>query len=204
MPATSRGYRYPSSTDDVRPYEDIQFLATDLDTDITAVVAGSHRILGCSYTTAGSVLTSIGATELALAAWAGADQAFTWKTGYIYQLDLKCSVYNSSAAGALERHTIRLRKAVNSVAAQVLGAALINTYGSGTTGALTYHLSWFIANNTGSDLTGQHVGVTMQRLTGAGTAALYGDATYPMSVTSKSAGLIAENANLLALATNVV
>lgn len=30
MPTTSLGFRYPSSTDDVRPYEDIQFLATDV------------------------------------------------------------------------------------------------------------------------------------------------------------------------------
>lgn len=35
MPTTSnRAYRYPSSTDDVRPYEDLQFLASDVDTDV--------------------------------------------------------------------------------------------------------------------------------------------------------------------------
>jgi hypothetical protein len=40
MPTTaSRAYRYPSSTDDVRPYEDIQFLATDVDTDVQAIYA---------------------------------------------------------------------------------------------------------------------------------------------------------------------
>jgi hypothetical protein len=37
MPSTTRGYRYPSSADDVRPYEDIQFLATDVDADVGAI-----------------------------------------------------------------------------------------------------------------------------------------------------------------------
>lgn len=32
MPTTALGFRYPSSTDDVRPYEDLQLLAEDLET----------------------------------------------------------------------------------------------------------------------------------------------------------------------------
>jgi len=37
----NRAYRYPQSTDDVRPYEDIQFLATDVDTDVQALYAAA-------------------------------------------------------------------------------------------------------------------------------------------------------------------
>jgi hypothetical protein len=38
MPTTpNSGLRYPSSTDDVRPYEDIQFLATDTDNALKAI-----------------------------------------------------------------------------------------------------------------------------------------------------------------------
>lgn len=33
----NRAYRYPLSTDDVRPYEDIQFLATDVDADLNTL-----------------------------------------------------------------------------------------------------------------------------------------------------------------------
>lgn len=40
MPTTAnRGYPYPSSTDDVRPYEDIQALAEAVDTDVNGVVS---------------------------------------------------------------------------------------------------------------------------------------------------------------------
>lgn len=45
MPTTSRGYRYPSSTDDVRPYEDIQFLASDVNTDVAALAAPPIAVL---------------------------------------------------------------------------------------------------------------------------------------------------------------
>lgn len=37
----NRAYRYPLSTDDVRPYEDIQFLATDVDADVQALYAAT-------------------------------------------------------------------------------------------------------------------------------------------------------------------
>lgn len=37
----NRLYRYPLSTDDVRPYEDLQFLATDVDTDVQALYAAT-------------------------------------------------------------------------------------------------------------------------------------------------------------------
>lgn len=35
----NRGYTYPQSTDDFRPYEDFQELATDIDTDVAAIRA---------------------------------------------------------------------------------------------------------------------------------------------------------------------
>ena len=37
----NRAYRYPLSTDDVRPYEDLQFLATDVDTDVNTLYAAA-------------------------------------------------------------------------------------------------------------------------------------------------------------------
>lgn len=37
----NRAYRYPLSTDDVRPYEDIGFLASDVDADVQALYAAA-------------------------------------------------------------------------------------------------------------------------------------------------------------------
>jgi hypothetical protein len=66
VPTTpNRGYRYPSSTDDVRPYEDIQFLATDVDTDMAAVAAASTTVDAVRVTTAGAyTITATDPSEL--------------------------------------------------------------------------------------------------------------------------------------------
>lgn len=59
MPTTpNRAYRYPSSTDDVRPYEDLQFLATDIDTDMAAVVAAYSTVDAVRITTAGALIAT--------------------------------------------------------------------------------------------------------------------------------------------------
>lgn len=55
----NRAYRYPASTDDVRVYEDIQNLATDVDTDLKPVLNDGYT----SYTptwSSGGVAPSIG------------------------------------------------------------------------------------------------------------------------------------------------
>lgn len=66
MPTTpNRAYRYPSSTDDVRPYEDIQNLATDVDTDMAAVAVANSVVDAVRITTAGAMaITATDPTEL--------------------------------------------------------------------------------------------------------------------------------------------
>lgn len=66
MPTTpNRAYRYPASTDDVRVYEDMQFLATDVDTDVAAVAAAYQTVDAVRVTTAGAyVLTGTDPSEL--------------------------------------------------------------------------------------------------------------------------------------------
>lgn len=41
---SNRGYTYPQSTDDFRPYEDIQTLATNVDADMAAILAKLNRL----------------------------------------------------------------------------------------------------------------------------------------------------------------
>jgi hypothetical protein len=66
MPTTpNRAYRYPASTDDVRPYEDLQFLATDIDTDMAAVVAAYNTVDSVRVTTAGAhIITATDPSEI--------------------------------------------------------------------------------------------------------------------------------------------
>lgn len=61
----NRAYRYPASTDDVRVYEDLQFLATDVDTDMAAVVAAYNTVDAVRVTTAGAmIITATDPSEL--------------------------------------------------------------------------------------------------------------------------------------------
>lgn len=90
MPTTSLGLRYPSSTDDVRPYEDIQFLATDVDTALTQRAPIAETVaLSSQYTLTASVADLPGCTItkttprancVALITWMADCQLFTLGT----------------------------------------------------------------------------------------------------------------------------
>lgn len=157
---------------------------------------------GCSYWTGGTLASSTGA-ETAFAAWT-ADQAFTFYDGRIYRLDVQVVVFSAAAAFAtIERITVRIRKAVNSTSAQALGEALLETQGTGSTGATVKTFAAFIKNSTGADLTGVHLGLTVTRSTGAASNSIYGDATFPAFITATDVGAVADNTNLAALAISI-
>jgi hypothetical protein len=82
MGLTPRLYRYPGSADDVRPYEDLQFLATDIDTDVGQLALRGHvaeevnnsvnRVSTTAEVVAASeTITSPGTSAIYLALWMG-------------------------------------------------------------------------------------------------------------------------------------
>ncbi len=156
----------------------------------------------CSYTTAGDLASTTGA-ETAMAAWT-ADASFTIRNARIYALTCQCLVYNTAGAfGTIERAQIRVRKAVNSTSAQQLSIILKETYGSGVGGATGVHWVSYIANTTGADLTNVHLGLTVERTTGANTNRIYGDASFPAIIAVEDIGLTTNNPNLLAIAVDI-
>lgn len=157
---------------------------------------------GMSYWTGGALASSSGA-ETAFAAWT-ADQSFTFYNGRLYRLDVQLAVYSAAAAFAtIERVQINIRKAVNSTSAQLLGAALLETQGTGSSGATVKNFAAYIANSTGADLTGVHLGLTINRVTGAAANTMYGDASFPAFITATDVGSVADHANIAALAIEI-
>jgi hypothetical protein len=153
----------------------------------------------CSYWTGGALASSSGA-ETAFVAWT-ADKSFTFYNGRIYELRVQLAVYSAAAAfGTVERVQVNIRKAVNSTVAQLLGSALLETQGTGSSGATVKGFSAYIANQTGGDLSGVHLGLTVNRVTGAAANTLYGDASFPASIVPVDVGSVADNPNLAALA----
>jgi hypothetical protein len=82
MALTPRLYRYPTSADDVRPYEDLQFLATDVDTDVGLLALRGHvqddvnaatNRISTTVEVVGSfkTVTSPGTSAIYLALWMG-------------------------------------------------------------------------------------------------------------------------------------
>lgn len=76
--------RYPTSLDDVRPYEDLQFLADDVDAALIKIGTKSVK-----STAAGTGVTTVETKD------ATGDLAFTAVSGYTYTL-----AYNATAIGA--------------------------------------------------------------------------------------------------------
>lgn len=163
---------------------------------------GNSQAADCSYWTGGALASSTG-SETAFAAWT-ADKSFTFRTGRVYRLDVQLAVYSAAAAFAtIERVQINIRKAVNSTVAQLLGAALLETQGTGSSGATVKGFSAYIANQTGADLTGVHLGLTIQRVTGAASNTMYGDASFPVTITAVDYGSVTDNPNIAALAIEI-
>jgi len=170
----------------------------DLQTQIDA------REPDASYSTDGDLASSTAyATEVAMTAWT-ADKAFTFLDGYVYALHAQCLVYNTDAAfGTTERINVKLRKAVGSTSAQILGDTMCATHGTGTAGATQLVWASYVANITGSDIMGVHIGLTCSRYSGVNDARIYGDASFPAFVVSENVGRVGDNPNLLAVAVNI-
>lgn len=172
------------------------------DTVLDHIELLDRRDRGSSYWTGGALASSSGA-ETAFAAWTG-DNSFTFYDGRICRLDVQVVVYNAAVAfSTIERIQINIRKAVNSTVAQLLGSALLETQGTGSSGATVKTFTAFIKNSTGADLTGVHLGLTVQRTTGAASNTMYGDASFPCFIIATDVGAVADHTTLAALATSI-
>jgi hypothetical protein len=103
MGTTARGLRYPSSADDVRPYEDIQFLAEDVD-DQLDLLHGDAQAL--------SALLAVGSTTLATYANmpAGSSRSITKVngTGTRVKILFSCSSFVTVAAATVTRFAVQV------------------------------------------------------------------------------------------------
>jgi len=157
-----------------------------------------------SYSTAGTLATSVAYdTEVAMASWT-ANKAFTFLDGYVYALHAQCLVFNTDTDfQTTERINVKLRKAVGSTSAQILGDTMCASHGMGTLGAVQLVWTSYVANITGADIMGVHIGLSCSRYSGSHDNSIYGDASFPAFVVSENVGRVGDNPNLLAVAVNI-
>lgn len=149
-------------------------------------------ITGVDYFTGGTAVTTPAAgTETALAAWTGADD-FRFRAGHLYSLHVTGGVF-ASVAGATEETRVRIRSAVNSVAAQILGIATIPNPNAGN--VTSFDFTRYIQVG-GADVDKTSLGLTVQRAVGAAgtTHSLFGDtANFPLAIRVKDEGFASDS-----------
>jgi hypothetical protein len=178
---------------------DVTDSCNDHETRITALEAlipGKHF-----YTVAGTVATSVAAAEAAIVSWnASSDASITWRNGYIYLVMFNTGHYDS--AGSIHVSTIRIRKSVNSTAAQeLIFRRAVEVAGVGAN-VSTFCDFGYVKNASGADIVSTP-GMTIQRVVGAANVSLYGDASELCGISVFCLGLSANFAGLAARATAI-
>lgn len=173
--------------------------------ELTALVDQINGLITpkASYTTNGTMATSVAAAEAAMAAWTGgSNTSFTFTNLYTYRVEITGGVLNTDAAGTTAESIVRIRKGVGSTAGQQL--LYTKRMSRGGSDVETFVNHGYIKNASGADIT-TSLGVTIQRATGAANVSLFGDANIPLSVTVTRMGLTADlGAGLPGIAVSIV
>jgi hypothetical protein len=171
MPTTARGFRYPASTDDVRPYEDIQFLAQDVNDDITnnVLTAYPSAIKPIWTITSTSATAAVGTSLTVIAS--GTSSTYKAHTAYVLKFRgiIRCNtapavisfeVRDTNAAG-----TARLSNWPFKIDVQI-----------NNRGCYWEHV---VANTTGSDITSRVLALCINSDSAANTVVINAASSMP-------------------------
>jgi hypothetical protein len=111
----------------------------------------------------GADVTSSG-SEVALTAWASGDATVTFVNGHLYRFELLHREWNTGTAGDCFDNLVRVRKTVNSTAAQQL-AAWRAVAGGGSSPIINQTHMGYVQNVSGADIT-DSLGLTVEKITG--------------------------------------
>lgn len=154
-------------------------------------------IIGVSFYTGGTGATSAGATEVALPAWTTTDGPFRFVNGHKYSAEIGGGCFTSLATPSpTEMASVRLRSAVNSTAAQVLGSLQVPTPAGAS--VASWARTIYFKNVSGANVDKTSFGLTIARAAGTGNAGLFGNAapgpTGPLYCIIRDEGVINETA----------
>jgi hypothetical protein len=150
-------------------------------------------IVSCSYWTGGVAATSVAGAEAALVAWSSVRGDVTFAAGRLYRIDVRGYAFSTTATAiASEVVSIRIRSAVNSTAAQVLGTTRVGVPGQSSQ-PMSFNDYFYVKNTLSPNLDKTTLGITAQRILGANNQGVAGDATFPLIVTVTDIGLAADS-----------
>jgi hypothetical protein len=152
--------------------------------EVTVTTGGGGSVVGEAYFSGGTTASAAGGLENIMTAWTGGG-TFTFEQGNLYRWSLAFGFYDTSGAAA-HLCEIRLRKGFSTAGLQLGQFRRTTAAGHASLVQTGYH-SGYIKNASGGEVV-TSVGVSIQRATGAGTVALYGDATFQMNLTLEHIG----------------
>lgn len=171
--------------------------ASPSDPDVST--GGGISVVGEAYFSGGTTASAAGGLENIMTAWTGGG-TFTFEDAQLYRWRLAFGFYDTSGAAA-HLCDIRLRKGFTTAGLQLGQFRRVTVAGLANLVQMGYH-SGYIKNATGGQVV-TAVGVSIQRATGAGTVALYGDATFQMNLTLDHIGNVGAHPTLAAIAVEV-
>lgn len=167
-----------------------------IDSQFGAGIAAPRGLRVGEYTaTAGGLAGSAGA-EVAIpsANWVS-EPSITWKRERLYRVLINMQHY---ATVADVFTTFRLRKGSASTTGTIFGTWVLRTLNLANN-VWTVYLCAYIKNTSGADVNSQ-LSLTVQRSTGAGTNAIYGDAaTFPLIMVAEDIGRESDHNSLAAV-----
>lgn len=162
----------------------------DTDTGVTRTYNGSAWVdpggayVGMGHVTVGATAVSVSAAEAAIGttSWA-VEPSATFKKNHIYRVEAHYGLgINANTSTAI---TVRVRKGAQTTAGQVL-CSFADTERDSTFYSPHFHIGW-IKNVTAADIT-SILSLTVQRVSAANNATLYGDGTLALQITVKDEG----------------
>lgn len=166
----------------------------------TPVAPAAGTVLtGEAYFTGGTTATAAGGAENIMTAWTKGG-TFTFESGMLYRWAFAFGYYDTSGAAA-HMCEMRLRKGFSTAGQQLAQFRRNTTAGFANIVQMGYH-EGYIKNIKGSTVT-TAIGASIQRATGAGSVAYYGDGNYHMTLSMEQLGTVDRYSTLATIAVGI-
>ena len=160
----------------------------------------SSGFIGANTTDNGTVATGTGTEQAIPSANWDNEPTFVFASAKMFKITVVGGAFNSLATA--QAANIRVREGAQTIVGTVLGTWEHISPAGYLGAAISFTYITYIKNSTASAVSTK-LSLTIQRILGAGSYSLYGDATVPLSVAVEDIGTIAANPELASIAVSV-
>lgn len=167
---------------------------------IIADTGAPAGFLAANTTNNGTVATGTGTEQAVPSANWDNEPTFVFPPGRMFEVNVVGGAFNS--LGTAQAANIRVREGAQTIVGTVLGTWEHISPAGYLGAAISFTYITYIKNSRTS-VVSTKLSLTIQRILGAGSYSLYGDATVPLAVAVKDIGLITRHPELADIAVSV-